>query len=989
MIRSVFLVVFLLSQTVWAQDVKEVKEDDGLIVITTEIRKDEKQRQELVEQVKTLPPQKQQEVTEQVQMAAAYRAQAAAELEKAMAEKNEAVRQVHMREALDKAELARRIQRRAEEVVSPTLATEPAYVGAAPKGANIGGDGTAMGQLRKSSALGGSNVGRAGFGEGAGSATDATAYDPRRGTLMTSGGHTVNVFPVIDKVQRATGGAVPPEKVFERVSQPDGSTVYRLSPQAREVINQQQKQPPTGAPVGGVDLRTTLDLLAFAGLPDFRHNAPSRTIERPVLVSLARLAQAAGPRLKQPEDWRTLPEDLRFPGGIERVFGFTRSADGSDVILIGAAAREKRDRISLDLIAVALDSVWRQNLVPRVSLDPPPDGARGPQVARVEGVPRQSAFARTLLDADYAMKKVTFGMIDIGVPSLKENLESKRVLLSRLEIEYASRWWLEPKPLSPASVHRSATGRTTLYAPGLAIQVEQEAVEGKASPTDLATVRQANDRMAEAFSGTLESLADHPKIEPAGIYARMMGVNDLTIAAWLLRRMRIDTPALTALAKLPLPVLVEPVPATYPEVNFPYEVPGGYLREARGGAVMMAGAASGVADWYQDAGTATIEWAVDGWRAPNPALALGQPLIVPDPQSLGLNGRQESIRRANFLMATQEWNAALKIVDAALRDDPFDETLLVFRGTLLLELGKQQEGILALERAVALHRGNPAMQELVLRSILYYKPKADVSIYDDAVRREVSAIKSGAAKQLFRNRKFDLSRELIDEALYIWPTNRDALLLRALGHDDPADRQAAGLRAEAIAVFRRDYATRPNDETAFALGWALAIDASAWLRALAEDTAADETIRRKAIEGIRTQIREVNKLVPDMPLAMVVTLQVNMAELILNQQAGRPADPASLLFLVSQFVPKFPNYAPLRVAEAQAALLVGRTDVAVDVINHAVALDPDNAQALFLRAGMASRMGQCPMAKTDLKRARELNGRDNPALTKEVALYCG
>ncbi|MHB1216963.1 MAG: DUF1598 domain-containing protein [Alphaproteobacteria bacterium] len=984
MIRSTLLAVFLFSQAAWAQ---EVKEDDGLIVITTEIRKDEKQRQELVEQVKTLPPQKQQEVTEQVRLADAYRAQADAELAKAKTEKNEAVRQVHMREALDKAELARRIQRRAEEVIFPTLATEPAYVGAAPKGANIGGDGTAMGQLRKSSALGESNVGRSGFGESSGKSTDATAYDPRRGTLMTSGGHTVNVFPVIDKVQRATGGAVPPEKVFERTSQPDGSTVYRLSPPARDVINKQQRQPPTGAPVGGVDLRTTLDLLAFAGLPDFRHNAPLRTIDRPVLVSLTQLSQAVGPRLKRPEDWRALPDELRFPGGIERVFGFTRSADGSDIILIGAAARHKRDRISLDLIAVALDSVWRRNQVPRVSLDPPPDGARGPQVARVEGVPRQSAFARILLDADYAMKKIAFGMVDIGVTPFAENLKAQLAMMAQLQIGYASRWWLEPKPLAPASVHRSATGRTTMYAPGLAVQVEQEAVKGTVSPADLSAIRNTDDHMAEAFSGALESLANHPNIEPPGIYARMLGVNDLTIAAWLLRRMRIDTPALSALADLPLPLLAESVPATFPEVV--YDVPG-YPIRARGGAVMMAGAASGVADWYQDAVTASIERAVDGWpRNQGLSLALDRPLTVPDPQSLGLNARQEAIRRAQFLASTQEWGAALKIVDAALRDDPFDEYLLVTRGRLLLELGQDRDGIFALERAIALHRGNPTMQELVLRNILYYKTKPDISIYDDAVRREVSAIKSGAAKQLFRKRKFDLSRGLVDEALYIWPANRDALLLRALGRDDPLDQEATALRAEAIKVFRRDYATRPNDETAFALGWALAIDASSWLRALAEDTEADETIRRKAIEGIRAQIGEANKLVPDMPPAMVVTLQVNMAELILNQQAGRPADPASLLFLVSRFVPKFPDYAPLRVAEAQAALLVGRSDVAVDVINQAVALDPDNAQALFLRAGMASRMGQCPMAKADLKRARELNGRDNPALSKEVTLYCG
>lgn len=977
------LVLFLALLASCPAHAQQVTEEDGLIVITEEIRKDEKQRETIVAKAKELPPQKQAEVTQQVRLAESYRAQAEAELVKAKAEKNEAVRQVHMREALDKADLARRIQRRAEEVVAPSIASEPSYVGAAPRGGIAPGGGTALGQLRRSAELGGSDVGRAGFGESGGRSADATAYDPRRGTLVTSGGQTINVFPVIDRVQRATGGTVPPEKVFEPARQPDGSTAYRLSPAARNAVDTARREEARGSDVGGVDLRVTLDLLAFAGLPDFRHRAPARDIERPVLLSLRRLAEAVGPLLRTPGDWLRLPDSLRYPGNIGRVYGFSRSSDGSDIILIGDAAKAPRHRISLDLIAVALDAVWRRNVVPAVSLDPPPDGGRGPQIARVEDIPRQSTFARILLDADYAMKRITFGTLDLSIPGVADEIDETAVAVMRVGERYANRFWLQPAPLQPGAVRRSASGRTTLYAPAITIRAEELLSEGY-TPKDLAIIRNSTQRLAEAVTGALHTISDDPRIQPQGIYGRLIGVNDLTVTAWLMRRLRIDAPSLSALATLPLPILSDPVPATYPEIV--HEHASGLI--VRGGATMLSAARSGASDWYQDEVTARIERAVDDWSG-GFAQALPRSISVADPQLLGGDSRDEALRRADFLIASGEYSSALALVDAQLAGDPFDETLLITRGHALFELGRIRDAMLTLQRAIALHGGIAELQRLVLRHLLDHDPSADLSSFDPALRREASRFQAEVAKILFKRRRFELSRQALDRALRLWPDNRDAMLLAALGRDDPLEPGASALRAEAIARFRQDHRSAPNDETAFILGWALAVDCSAWLRALAEDGAAPEEARRKAIAGLRRQVREAEALLPDNPITKVVLLQVNMAELILDQQAGKPADPASLLFLLSHFVPQFADYSPMRVAEAQAALMVGRTDVAIDVVNRAVELDPENAQAYFLRAGIASRMGQCGMAREDLRRARELNGRDNAALSAQVSLYCG
>ena len=55
---------------------------------------------------------------------------------------------------------------------------------------------------------------------------------------------------------------------------------------------------------------------------------------------------------------------------------------------------------------VALAFVYRDNRTPQVSLDPDPALPAGPQVSRVLGIPPDSSFARVLLDADYAMKRI-------------------------------------------------------------------------------------------------------------------------------------------------------------------------------------------------------------------------------------------------------------------------------------------------------------------------------------------------------------------------------------------------------------------------------------------------------------------------------------------------------------------------------------------------------------------------------------------------------
>src|SRR5207253_15180 len=107
--------------------------------------------------------------------------------------------------------------------------------------------------------------------------------------------------------------------------------------------------------------------------------------------------------------WDALPAEVRTPGGLARVHGFFLSPSGDDLLLLG-----RRDALGppleIDDLIVAVRAVWKEGRAPTCSLDPDPEDIKanraGPQKVRLIDVPRDCGFARTMLDADYAMKKV-------------------------------------------------------------------------------------------------------------------------------------------------------------------------------------------------------------------------------------------------------------------------------------------------------------------------------------------------------------------------------------------------------------------------------------------------------------------------------------------------------------------------------------------------------------------------------------------------------
>lgn len=95
---------------------------------------------------------------------------------------------------------------------------------------------------------------------------------------------------------------------------------------------------------------------------------------------------------------------------LTRVDGFMIDRRRGDVILIAEMSRAAplSDPFDMRDVAEALKAA-ESGSSPSCSLDPLPGNAVGPQIIRVDGVPRDSHFARVMLDADYLMKRTAVG----------------------------------------------------------------------------------------------------------------------------------------------------------------------------------------------------------------------------------------------------------------------------------------------------------------------------------------------------------------------------------------------------------------------------------------------------------------------------------------------------------------------------------------------------------------------------------------------------
>jgi len=263
-------------------------------------------------------------------------------------------------------------------------------------------------------------------------------------------------------------------------------------------------------------------------------------------------------------------------GTLTRVRGFVQRSDG-DFLVLGEVEPDGAP-IALDLFVAALQAIWRSGEFPFVSLDPDPLDFGGAQRVRVGGVPaalQKSEFVRTMLEADYALKRITLGEDVLAVPGYRNTCELAAATPPSGEV--MSRLWLVPMPSRTADVWEwSAAGATAVLFDSR-VQVLTETMKrvqdyllgaGEADPLWQAEAAGFTAHYAE-IAGQREQ------------FRRLDAVFDVAKLCAILRDRKVVDPLLMRLAERPVP-----------SVEIPDHYQGIGLKQVEGTRVVVSGGAN-------------------------------------------------------------------------------------------------------------------------------------------------------------------------------------------------------------------------------------------------------------------------------------------------------------------------------------------------------------------------------------------------------------
>jgi hypothetical protein len=294
-------------------------------------------------------------------------------------------------------------------------------------------------------------------------------------------------------------------------------------------------------------------------------------------VSLRGLDRALAEAYKN--NMGVLPDEVRYLGGLQRIEYILVYPDHSDIVLAGPGEGWKLDEhgtvvgettglpvLHLDDLVVALRSAQaartegiscsidptaegRQNLEALLSrqrtfdpaIKPAIEQALGNQTVTLTGIPEDSHFARTLVAADYRMKRIAMGLEPAPVTGLRSYLD----LITSVGSNVTPRWWLA---CNYEPVLKSEDGLAwQLRGPGVKVLTEDEFVAEDGTVKQTGRRSAAAERFAKAMT---EKYGDLSAAEP--VFGELRNLMDLCVAAAVIARHD-----LAATAGCDLPMLLQ------------------------------------------------------------------------------------------------------------------------------------------------------------------------------------------------------------------------------------------------------------------------------------------------------------------------------------------------------------------------------------------------------------------------------------------------
>lgn len=377
------------------------------------------------------------------------------------------------------------------------------------------------------------------------------------------------------------------------------------------------------------------------------------------------------------------PDAGRLLGGLTRLLGVAvdvaapgsakRADHAGDVLLLGEVVAGQ-PKIPLEALSLALRYVWREGRVPGCSLDPDPKNPAGAQHVRLFGIAEDSAFARIMLDADYAMKRL-IGAAP-GAPRIEGFVDMRAALVeegySGTSGTVHNRFWLTPAQPGPGDVLMWADGAAALFEARVVVRTEEMREDyalgrGRSSPSSARVARSLTERYDEIAA-----------VVPS--FGELRGLFDVVYAAQVLRFLAPSHPVLEQAAARPHVSVV--VPATYAGIRVVHPTQGGTLVLEGGceaGARLSAGAM------------------LDGQHPAFRGLVSSRPAneLVPRFVATGSAGKSaEALLSAQAALAGERHDEAEDLATEALDADGENLAALALRAVARVRAGRAAGGLL-------------------------------------------------------------------------------------------------------------------------------------------------------------------------------------------------------------------------------------------------------------------------------------------------------
>ena len=291
------------------------------------------------------------------------------------------------------------------------------------------------------------------------------------------------------------------------------------------------------------------------------------------MVSLKRLQAAI---VESSKTGDAMPDEISLMAGLQRVEYLFVDKENNDIVIAGPAEPWKLlddgsvvgtqtggATIRLEDLAVAMGSVEQarreaiscsiepteegrrrlQQLMRKVRLRPGQNPAVyeasmkeafGPQTIRLTGIPTDSRYARTLVAADYEMKRIAMDLVKSPVPELPSYLQMAKN--GRHTAAQNPRWWMA---CDYDALTRSEDGLSwRITGQGVKTLTEQDEIgkDGSAKGTG------RKDKLAEQWAGKMtENYAGLSK--KITVFRDLRNIMDLTVIATLISQERLDEKA--------------------------------------------------------------------------------------------------------------------------------------------------------------------------------------------------------------------------------------------------------------------------------------------------------------------------------------------------------------------------------------------------------------------------------------------------------------